>query len=126
MLRYIRHDGKHEFEVDETYVHNLLSFSLGAWIGTPNRSGQNYYLNTRLLVADKGYLWNSWVSHSQAIESFLIRDVLYTAMRDNYVPKSYRRLVDREFRIHLKNAGVPFKKRWILWAVSRLYGECDL
>ena len=122
MLRYIRHDRNPEFEVDETYVHNLISFSLRAWDGTPNRSGQDYYLNTRLLVADKGYSWNSWVHISEAVEAFLVRDVLYTAMRDGYISTSYRSSVDKEFRMVLKKFKVPFMKRWTLWIMARTFG----
>lgn len=124
---HLKYRKNYQFEVtEETYVHTLISFYISGWEGTGNRKGQNYYVNGTLLVADKGYRWNGWDSDPRIVEASLIRDVLYTTMKNGQLSKSYRWLVDREFRKVMKKEGVPFVQRWTLWMMTRVFGGDQL
>ena len=52
----------------------------------------------------------------------LVHDALYVAMQEGVLPKSARKRVDKLFRSHLKQAGMPFVRRRLWYWAVRLFG----
>ena len=80
------------------------------------------------IVVSAGYAWDGpsgpTIDTENVMRAALIHDVLYQAMRIGAMPRTWiwRLRVDKLFRRHLKEDGVPRWRRWIWYKIVRWRG----
>ena len=121
-LKYHRLSWK--YVLDETYEYSLNS-DINDWI-VHERESDYYKVIGSMVCAYKGYAWDGasgpTFDTSNSMRASLVHDILYQAIREGVISKSYRRLADREFRLILKEDGMHFFRRWSWWYGVRICG----
>ena len=92
-----------------------------------------YRLTPSEVIIYKNYSWDGpsgpTIDSESSLRASLIHDVLYQISRKYYdrisdeVFKAFRKAADDEFRVILKDDGMPKLRRWIWWGSVRLFGK---
>lgn len=121
-LRYERISGYKYRLLDPYSVEiSILGFEgevKGGWVGI-TRNGLLEYM--------RGYGWDGpsgpTIDTEDSLRAALVHDALYQLLREEILPRSYRKKADRIFRRILKADGMPLWRRWYWYQAVRWFAQ---
>lgn len=110
-----------KYSVESEFSHDLDKVFLPFEIQT-----EHFEIITSLLVAYVGYSWDGasgpTIDSKTSMRASLVHDILYQCIEEGYIPISYRKAADQEFRKICLADGMGRFRAWYYYRALRLFG----
>lgn len=115
---------KYKFTLDKPYNHLFLSSRL-VRLKLKSHESKYYTLNRYMARGEKGYSWDGntmFFDFKSTRVASMVHDIMYQAMREGVVPRSYRREIDKEFFLCCVHDGTHPLLACVMWLAVRVFG----